>query len=44
MVLDKYSHPKEELVECIDSILTIESITGDIRDRLTKLREDLTTS
>ncbi len=30
MVLDKYSHVKEELVKCIDSILTIEGITGDI--------------
>jgi len=30
MVLDKYSHLKEELVKCIDSILTIESITNGI--------------
>jgi len=30
MVLDKYSHLKEELVKCIDSILTIEGIPGSI--------------
>ncbi len=34
MVLDKYSHLKEELVKCIDSILTIESITGGICEEL----------
>lgn len=38
MVLDKYSHLKEELVKCIDSILRIESITGsiceDLRERI----------
>jgi len=34
MVLDKYSHFKEELVKCIDSILTIESITGGICEEL----------
>ncbi len=34
MVLDKYSHFKEELVKCIDSILTIESITNDICEEL----------
>ena len=34
MVLDKYSHFKEELVKCIDSILTIESITSGICEEL----------
>jgi len=34
MVLDKYSHFKEELVKYIDSILTIESITGGICEEL----------
>jgi ribosome biogenesis GTPase A len=34
VVLDKYSHFKEELVRCIDSILTIESITGGICEEL----------
>ncbi len=34
MVLDKYSHLKEELVKCIDSILRIESITGSICEDL----------
>src|SRR4030066_1033879 len=34
MVLDKYSHFKEELVKCIDSILTIESITNGICEEL----------
>jgi GTP-binding protein EngB required for normal cell division len=34
MVLDKYSHFKEELLKCIDSILTIESITGGICEEL----------
>ena len=34
MVLDKYSHFKEELVKCIDSILIIESITGGICEEL----------
>jgi GTPase SAR1 family protein len=34
MVLDKYSHLKEELLKCIDSILTIESITGGICEEL----------
>ena len=34
MVLDKYSHFKEELVKCINSILTIESITGGICEEL----------
>ena len=34
MVLDKYLHLKEELVKCIDSILTIESITGGICEEL----------
>ena len=34
MVLDKYSHLKEELVKCIDSILTIESIAGGICEEL----------
>src|SRR4030043_1234292 len=34
MVLDKYSHFKEELVKCIDSISTIETITGAICEEL----------
>ena len=34
MVLDKYSHFKEELVKCIDAILTIESITSGICEEL----------
>ena len=34
MVLDKYSHLKEELVKCVDSILTIESITSGICEEL----------
>src|SRR4030043_340234 len=34
MVLDKYSHLKEELVKCIGAILTIESITGGICEEL----------
>jgi GTPase SAR1 family protein len=34
MVLDKYSHLKEEIVKCIDSIVTIESITVDICEDL----------
>src|SRR4030043_1238376 len=34
MVLDKYSHLKEELLKCIDSILTIQSITGGICEEL----------
>src|SRR4030065_938369 len=34
MVLDKYSHFKEELLKCIDSILTIESITVGICEEL----------
>jgi len=34
MVLDKYSHLKEELVKCIDSVLTIENITGGICEEL----------
>src|SRR4030042_684654 len=34
MVLDKYSHVKEELVKCIDSILTIEGITIGICEEL----------
>jgi len=34
MVLDKYSHLKEELIKCIDSILTIENITGGICEEL----------
>ena len=34
MVLDKYAHLKEELVKCIDSILTIEGITVGICEEL----------
>ncbi|MDP2755700.1 MAG: dynamin family protein [Nitrospirota bacterium] len=34
MVLDKYSHLKEELVKCIDSILRIEGITVGICEEL----------
>ena len=34
MVLDKYSRLKEEIVKCIDSILTIEGITGGICEEL----------
>lgn len=34
MVLDKYAHFKEELIKCIDSILTIESITNGICEEL----------
>ena len=34
MVLDKYSHLKGELEKCIDSIMTIESITDGICDEL----------
>jgi GTPase Era involved in 16S rRNA processing len=34
MVLDKYSHLKEELIKCIDSILAIDSITGGICEEL----------
>lgn len=34
MVLDKYSHLKEELLKCIDSILTIEGITCGICEEL----------
>ena len=34
MVLDKYSHLKEELVTCIDSMMTIERITGGICEEL----------
>lgn len=34
MVLDEYSHIKEELVKCIDSTLTIEGITGGICEEL----------
>lgn len=34
MVLDKYSHFKEELLKCIDSILIIENITGGIYEEL----------
>jgi GTPase SAR1 family protein len=34
VVLDKYAHFKEELIKCIDSILTIESITNGICEEL----------
>jgi GTPase SAR1 family protein len=34
MVLDKYSHLKEELIKCIDSILIIEGITVGICEEL----------
>jgi GTPase SAR1 family protein len=34
MVLDKYSYLKEEIVKCIDSIVTIESITVDICEEI----------
>ncbi len=34
MVLDKYAHLKEELVKCINAIMTIESITSSICEEL----------
>jgi len=34
MVLDKYFQVKEELIKCIDSILTIESISGGLCEEL----------
>jgi GTP-binding protein EngB required for normal cell division len=40
MVLDKYSHLKEELIQCINSILTIEGVANGVCEELREKTEN----